>query len=74
MPKRNQVLNILGKYMITLTFGILILLYMIKIIKKHLEFMLDVVNVELVAINVLVSHVKRLDLLFMIEMVKRYVN
>ena len=74
MPKRNRVLNILGKYMITLTFGILILLYMIKIIKKHLEFMLDVVNVELVAINVLVSHVKRLDLLFMIEMVKRYVN
>lgn len=74
MPKRNQVLNILGKYMITLTFGILILLYMIKMTKKHLEFMLDVVNVELVAINVLVSHVKRLDLLFMIEMVKRYVN
>ena len=74
MPKRNRVLNILGKYMITLTFGILILLYMIKMTKKHLEFMLDVVNVELVAISVLVSHVKRLDLLFMIEMVKRYVN
>lgn len=60
--------------MIILIFGILILLYMIKIIKKHLEYMQVVVNVVHVVVDVLVDHVKLLDLQYMIEMEKQYVN
>lgn len=60
--------------MIILIFVISILLYMIKMIKKHLEFMLVVVNVEHVVIDVPVNLVKQSDLQYMIEKVKQFVN
>lgn len=60
--------------MIILIYGISISQYMIKMIRKHSEFMQVVVNVELVVIDVLADHVKQFNLQYMTEKENLFVN